>query len=643
MTSRLLGATCTAGTLVAVLSVACGGRSGAVLDPSLIHTVERGDLVITVRERGEIKAAQNTRVASEVEGRATLIHLVPEGTVVATGDIVAKLDTSAIAEKRASEEISVAKAEAGVLQARKAVEIMEKELRSAESARESELEIARLRARKLLGQPRFDGLGAAAKDTARSEGTNAQVLDELRALLADETTDALQSSAVAALDSMVDSSSEVTAVVHTGAAATVEGDAAALRAARAVKPVSGDLIARIIALFDGEENLALQMGEMGNQILKQVSEINLSRADLELATETLRYSEQLSAEGFLSRGELNRDRIDHQRRLADMSLAWSNLELLVTYTLPEERITARQGVADAQLALESQRAVAEARRVRESSELARAEAELEIARQNLARLEQQLQKGVLRAPSPGLVVYGRFDWDEPVHEGLEVRERQEIVVLPDISHMIAELLVPEAQVDLVAVDQSARIVVDAFPGREFRARVGNVSSLPDVQGSWRRDVKVYGVRMDIDGGNPKGSLRPGMNATVEIEVGTLRGVLTIPLPALERSGDRHFVWRVTPSGPVAAEVTIGRNSLTHVEIVSGLTEGQQVHLVPPEGAKLPEPERKTPTEGSELDIDSAGESGGITVSESAATEVTDGGTTAAAATPAVEADVKPVE
>jgi multidrug resistance efflux pump len=265
---------------------ACSGGNGAALDPALIHTVARGDLIITVRERGEIKAAHNTRVTSEVEGRATLIKLVPEGTVVQAGDVVAELDTSALAEKRATEEISVAKADAGVLQARKAVEIMEKELRAAESARESELEIARLRERKLLGQPRQAVPGAA--EDGSSDGTNGQVLDELRAVLADEGSERAESAEVVT---------------------TPLGNAATMRTARAVKPVSDDLVARIIALFEGEQSLALQMGDMGNQILKQVSEINLSRADLELATETLRYSEQLSAEGFLSRGELNQQGI----------------------------------------------------------------------------------------------------------------------------------------------------------------------------------------------------------------------------------------------------------------------------------------------------------------------------------------------
>ena len=43
------------------------------------------------------------------------------------------------------------------------------------------------------------------------------------------------------------------------------------------------------------------------------------------------------------------------------------------------------------------------------------------------------------------------------------------------------------------------------------------------------DVKLYGVTVEIDLENSDGKLRPGMNTTVEIDVGTMRDVLSIPI------------------------------------------------------------------------------------------------------------------
>jgi len=45
----------------------------------LVHRVSKGDLTVTVRERGSIKADNQISVVSEVAGQARIIFLVPEG------------------------------------------------------------------------------------------------------------------------------------------------------------------------------------------------------------------------------------------------------------------------------------------------------------------------------------------------------------------------------------------------------------------------------------------------------------------------------------------------------------------------------------------------------------------------------------
>ncbi|MDA1261158.1 MAG: hypothetical protein O3A20_11130 [Planctomycetota bacterium] len=142
-------------------------------------------LLITVRERGEIKAARDTRISSQLEGRATLIELIPEGTVVSAGEVVAKLDVSGILEKRDLQAIAVAKAEAALEQARKAVEIVEKELTAAERTAETRLQIAELRLQRFIGQemqtakppPPLTPIGS--QDAGVGSGTNQRVITAL--------------------------------------------------------------------------------------------------------------------------------------------------------------------------------------------------------------------------------------------------------------------------------------------------------------------------------------------------------------------------------------------------------------------------------------------------------------------------------
>jgi hypothetical protein len=71
-------------------------------------------------------------------------------------------------------------------------------------------------------------------------------------------------------------------------------------------------------------------------------------------------------------------------------------------------------------------------------------------------------------------------------------------------------------------------------------------------------------------------------------VGVAEDVLTVPLPAVLREGTVQYLWKEATSGPVAQVVRVGRNNLTHVEVVDGLVEGETIFLAPPPGAELPE-------------------------------------------------------
>jgi hypothetical protein len=86
---------------------------------------------------------------------------------------------------------------------------------------------------------------------------------------------------------------------------------------------------RVIQILATEEHRAREMGEMANQILQQIDQIRLARADLELAAQTLHYSRRLEEKGFITSNELQRDEINHERQLAARTLAWNDLFLVV--------------------------------------------------------------------------------------------------------------------------------------------------------------------------------------------------------------------------------------------------------------------------------------------------------------------------
>jgi cobalt-zinc-cadmium efflux system membrane fusion protein len=116
----------------------------------------------------------------------------------------------------------------------------------------------------------------------------------------------------------------------------------------------------------------------------------------------------------------------------------------------------------------------------------------------------------------------------------------------------------------------AHITLAALPGQEFDGRVALVGRQVDP-GS-----RTLPIRVEV--ANPSGQLRPGMSASMRLEVaGQARTILTVPAAALQRVGDGWLAF--VPRGTQEFEmrpVGRGRDLANDVEVVSGLKAGETV-------------------------------------------------------------------
>ncbi|MHC4154859.1 MAG: hypothetical protein ACYST6_08065, partial [Planctomycetota bacterium] len=71
--------------------------------------VKQGPLRISVTESGTIKAREQVILKSEVEGRTSILSLIPEGTQVKQGDLLVDLDSSQLLDSKIDQEIIVQK------------------------------------------------------------------------------------------------------------------------------------------------------------------------------------------------------------------------------------------------------------------------------------------------------------------------------------------------------------------------------------------------------------------------------------------------------------------------------------------------------------------------------------------------------
>ncbi len=552
------------GVLVALTACSDSAAPTDGQDPNLFK-VRKDDLPIVVRENAELQALRETIVRSEVEGQATIIYIIPEGSMVKQGERLVELDVSDLVEKRANQGISVGKADAALTQSKKEKEILEKELTTKRNTAASNLRITEMELEKLLGRK------TGAKS---SEGKNSDMLKKLETLV--QTPQAQAQPQDASLTGM--SKEDATSV------------------AQQVNPASyRNLVDKVRELLtlDGDDGAAdRDMGEMANKILQQADQIRLAMADLKVKEDTFAHSRRLASKQFITRNELEKDQLAYQSQVSKVTLAWNDLDLLINYTLAKERIKLTQDRDNALLEVARVQGSNEAAVIKADSDLTSRELEFNLAKERLDNLDRQIKSAIILAPTPGTVVYARIDRNrgggEAVREGVQVRDRQELIILPDTTKMRCLVKVQEAQVDKVARGQAAFVTVEAFQGETFTGRVTSVAPVADSNSGWMTsDRKVYTTNVELDSDNPDGRLRSRMAANVTIMIDTIKDTLPIPLQAVYRDRSVNYVWKQTANGPQAVAIKVGRQNTEKVEVLDGVASGDMLCLTAPAGVPAP--------------------------------------------------------
>jgi HlyD family secretion protein len=121
------------------------------------HVVKRGDLIVGVTESGDIKALDSTDIMSKVEGRTSLISIVPEGTIITeddvkNGKVIAELDSSSIRDSLAQQEVTFSNAEADLEDAKESLSIQIKQNESDIQSGELNKRFALMDFKKYLGE-----------------------------------------------------------------------------------------------------------------------------------------------------------------------------------------------------------------------------------------------------------------------------------------------------------------------------------------------------------------------------------------------------------------------------------------------------------------------------------------------------------
>jgi membrane fusion protein (multidrug efflux system) len=174
----------------------------------------------------------------------------------------------------------------------------------------------------------------------------------------------------------------------------------------------------------------------------------------------------------------------------------------------------------------------------------------------------QLEKTRIVAPFSGIVGLRHVSVGEYITAGLA------LVNLEAIDPVKTDFRVPEKFLPAIKVGQSIRIRVDAFPGETFDGKIYAIDPRIDVAG------RSLLVRAQVPNADKR--LRPGLFARVTVLLKLKEDALTIPEQAIVPQGDSQYVFKIDGGKVKLTKVTLGLRRSGHVEILDGLSAGDEV-------------------------------------------------------------------
>jgi HlyD family secretion protein len=378
-------------------------------------------------------------------------------------------------------------------------------------------------------------------------------------------------------------------------------------------------------------------GDWLNEEQTAKDNIVIAEEELKRAEDKLVNSNKLFDRGFITRTEFEGDELAKQSREFALEKAKRTLSVLTEYTNPRELQALEADVVEAQREIDRVALQATARLVDFEAEVRSSLARFDLETERCERLDDQITKAKIYAPTSGMVVYaqpegGRNSSGDPLREGSSVRERQDIVTIPSSEGMVAEVSLHESVLEKVKVGMACTVRIDALGDLELTGKVKFKAVLPD-RNSWMANPnqRLYRTEIAIENSDPR--MRPGMSCSIEIHVETVRDTLFVPVQSIFRDGADSIVFLIQSNAPVEKKlVEVGSFSNLWAQVYSGVNEGDRVALSVPAGQSLaPAPSRElSPIEvemssggGGGMPGGKLGSGGGMPESGGEATRVSD--------------------
>ena len=338
----------------------------------------------------------------------------------------------------------------------------------------------------------------------------------------------------------------------------------------------------------------------------QQAALNSALADSAASEASVKSSEDAVT---VAEAQVEHDRADLAQKKIDLK---RSQELFNSKLIAPQDFESKKAIYDLAVATldQSEKRVNQARaqRAQTAAQLSSAQKKVAQYQAMVARSANVLSQFDAVAPLDGVVTNLPVRVGETVVPGIQSSTASTIMTIADMSVITAEVHVDETDIVSVKMDQSADVTIDAIPNRTFKGRVieigdtaivrstGVAASQSQTSSQEAKDFKVV-LALDI----PESLVRPGLSCTAKIVTATRPEALSIPLQALtirqrgqlqppkrgqqppmdpasqkKAKEELQGVFVVKAGKAEFREVKTGITGLTDIEVLSGLSQGDEV-------------------------------------------------------------------
>lgn len=310
-----------------------------------------------------------------------------------------------------------------------------------------------------------------------------------------------------------------------------------------------------------------------NEIYDAQSMITTAQQELKQAQAVYEHSKKLHAKAFITKQTLEADQFAVKRAeiavkkgINSLELAEKKMKVLKEITFEKSTIQFNSDIRAAEI------------------KLASANDNYQVEKSKLDEINSMIEKCTIRVPPgvSGQVVYAKEqrrgdDW--VLEEGIQVRENQVLIRLPNPQKMEVKALINEQSITQVQPYMPVSIRVDALNDQPLKGVVTKVNQYAESGGWMRSSVRKYAVFVRVI--DPPPTLKPGMNASVAIQTQFEPEAVIAPIQTVYGLQNQKFCLAKVGNGKwKTIQVQTGGDNAEMVLFTDGVEPGMQLVMNP---------------------------------------------------------------